>query len=176
MSLRPEEVAQYTHRSDEDVPAPVRHGLVPLVGTRRQFLKGAATAGVGVALGFFGSVPLPRVASGITCLGSLQDDMDGACSSVNDGFGCDPACGSSMVYPNACNAATWHKHTGDWRNRPNDCSSTDPTADGWFWNKCCTSQCAGRLSRFKCHDGCKLVSGAWKTSVCRTFICQQQLC
>jgi hypothetical protein len=175
MSLRFEEVAEYTHRPGDDLPIPKRKGLAPLVASRRQFIKGAAMAGMGAALSLVGSLPLPRVASAYSCVGALHTDMDGGCSRFSDNYGCDPACGSSMVYANACDG-TWHKYTGGWRNRPNDCSYDMASADGWFWTKCCAGMCGGRVVKFKCHDGCKLIDSVWKRSVCRTYVCQQALC
>jgi hypothetical protein len=174
MSLQLDDVVSFHDEPIEESPPPVRSGVEPLVATRRQFLGAATAVGMGAALGLIGSIPLPRVASA-ACVSALHTDMDGACSSRNDGFGCNPACGSSMVYNNACDG-TWHKYTGNWRNRPNDCSSTMASADGWFWLRCCSGQCGGKASKYKCHDGCHLVNGVWKNSVCRTLTCVNPLC
>jgi hypothetical protein len=59
-----------------------------------------------------------------------------------------------MVYSDVCRADTWHKYGGNYRNRPNQCYS--PTGkDGWYWTLCC----GGQSDQWKCHDGCKLISG-----------------
>lgn len=176
-TLTLDEIARFTEEPERSSPAPVRKDMAPRVGTRRQFLKGAFTVGTGLALGLVGSVRLPQPALA-ACVGSLNSNMDPACSTANDGFGCNQACGPTVPTPDTCNANDWHKWTGSYRNRPNVCSSNagQGGADGWFWRKCCTGQCGGRVSEYKCHDGCRLVSGVWKNSVCRTLTCTGGLC
>lgn len=177
MTIVLDEVVRFSRPPDNPIERPRREGVRPLSGTRRQFIKGAVVVGTGAALGLVSSLRLPRV-SNAACVSSLNTDTDPICSDANDGFGCDPACGPTVPTSDTCRADTWHKYAGNYRNRPNVCSNNpgEGGADGWFWQKCCAGICGGHLVKFKCHDGCRLVSGVWKNSVCRTLACQGALC
>jgi hypothetical protein len=142
--------------------------------TRLSFFQRTAALGTGVGLSVVGLLPPARNALAHTphgnCTTTLQTLMWGSCPEASDGFGCDPACGPSKVRSNACDANGWHKTSGEWRMRPNECKSGG--YDGWFWRRRCGCP-TGCQRTFRCHDGCKDTAGGWAHSVCRvTSACQ----
>lgn len=130
---------------------------------RRQALKAAATVGTSVGLMSLGVFPKAKEAAA-ACVGFLENKISGPCP-VNVG-NCSPACGPSMPYADACGSNNYHKYTGDYRNRPDQCNDV-AEADGWIWSgiNCCGGP--GCARRYRCHDGCKRISGQWRNSICR---------
>jgi hypothetical protein len=131
---------------------------------RRQVLKAGLTMGTAIGLTTLGFFPKAAEASH-NCRASLQTTIAGPCP-VGVG-NCSPACGPSPVYLDTCGSNGYHKYSGSYRNRPNECNSTGSDGWNWFGAGCCSSSC-GRT--YRCHDGCKLISGAWKHSICRVVI------
>jgi hypothetical protein len=130
---------------------------------RRQVLKAGLTMGTTFGLMTLGLFPKAAEA-GHNCVRRAERTIGGPCP-VNVG-NCSPACGPSTVYLDACSGG-WHQYTGNYRNRPNECNNTGSDGWNWFGSGCCSPTC-GRT--YRCHDGCKLVSGAWKHSICRVVI------
>ncbi|HKF00138.1 MAG TPA: hypothetical protein VKG45_14555 [Actinomycetes bacterium] len=131
---------------------------------RRQLLRAAATMGTVAGLGALGLFPKAKEAAA-ACISRLENQIGGGCP-VQVG-NCSPACGPSTVYADVCGSNGYHKYTGDYRNRPDQCNTGEN--DGWIWfgAGCCSAQC-GR--RYRCHDGCKRVNGAWRNSICRVTL------
>lgn len=139
--------------------------------TRLSFFQKSAALGTGVGLSILGLLPpardaLAHVPHG-NCTTTLQTLMwtgSPTCPEASQGFGCDPACGPSKVRTNACDGNGWHKTSGNWRMRPNECESGG--YDGWFWRRRCGCP-TGCLRTFRCHDGCKSTAQGWAHSICR---------
>lgn len=132
---------------------------------RRGLLRTVVAAGTVAGISALGVFPGAKEASA-QCVDSLHNHIAGGCP-VNVG-NCSPACGPSRVHQAACNSSSFHRWTGNYRNRPNDCNSV-ADADGWRWRGplggcACPSGC---LRSYRCHDGCTRLSGTWTTTICR---------
>jgi len=128
---------------------------------RRSVLRGMLGAGAGLGLAMIGQLPLAKRADA-ACVSAAHRDIKSSCHASYN-YGC-TACGPSQVLSDTCDTNGWHKYTGDYRNRPDQCTSS---YDGWLWNELgcgCPSNCA---RSFRCHDGCKLISGNWTSTICR---------
>jgi hypothetical protein len=141
-----------------------RVGVTTYTLDRRQLLRAGLTMGTAFGLMSLGVFPKAKEAAA-ACVSQLQTTIGGPCP-VNVG-NCSPACGPSTVYSDVCGSNGYHKYTGNYRNRPNGCNSTGSDGWNWFGAGCCNPSC-GRT--YRCHDGCKLISGAWKNSICRVVI------
>lgn len=131
--------------------------------TRRTLLHRTAAIGAGVGLSVLGVLPPARKASA-ACTTTLETKIFGDCPQSVSGT-CSPACGPSTVYSDVCDASGWHKTSGNYRMRPNQCETGG--YDGWFWRAGPCGCPTGCKVNFRCHDGCKLISGTWHNSVCR---------
>ena len=170
MTLTLSEIARIDD-SSADVPGAKPARATEVLGsrvTRGTFVRRATVAGVGLGLSTLSLFPAPRKAlAACAASGYSEFTILGDCPSGSTGYGCSPACGPSTVYGDACNASNWHKSTGDFRTRPNDCVGGAPPYDGWWWYRNCNCPGGTGLRPFRCHDGCKLVGGTWVSSVCR---------
>lgn len=135
--------------------------------TRRSFMKALAAAGIGLGLATIGKVPLAN-AAGCAASGELHNTIAGSCFNNNQYAA---HCGPSTVYTDVCSGGAhlgWHKTTGNYRNRPNQCPPST-IYDGWNWYEAndptCPPSCPSRI--YRCHDGCKLVGSSWVNSICR---------
>jgi hypothetical protein len=133
---------------------------------RRGALKATVALGTGAGMAALGLFPKAKEASA-ACVGFLEADIFGGCpTEVGD---CSPACGPSTVYADTCGSNGLHMYTGNYRNRPDQCHP-GTESDGWHWTAP-TGSCGcqpGFQRNYRCHDGCKLISGAWRNSICRT--------
>jgi hypothetical protein len=141
-----------------------RVGVASYTLNRRQLLRAGVTMGTAVGLMSLGVFPKAKEAAA-ACVSHLERTIGGPCP-TNVG-NCSPACGPSTVYPDVCGSNGYHRYTGNYRNRPNQCNSTGSDGWNWFGAGCCSPGCS---RTWRCHDGCKLVSGAWKNSICRVVI------
>jgi hypothetical protein len=137
-----------------------------LRSTRGAFLRRSAAVGVGVGFATLGVFPPARKAFACAGSGVNARDLYGDCPAASSGFGCSPACGPSTVYGDTCDSNNWHFSTGNYRNRPNECNSSTG-ADAWMWYRNCNCPGGNGLRPYRCHDGCKLISGSWVKSICR---------
>lgn len=128
---------------------------------RRTFVRGVVTVGAGLGLGVIGQLPVAREAKA-ACVEALRKDIRSGCPSGYD-EGCD-ACGPSRVYSDVCRSDGYHKYSGDYRNRPNDCAAD--FYDGWTWNQGGCGCGTGCVRTYRCHDGCKRVNGSFVNSIC----------
>lgn len=136
---------------------PIRFG-------RRGVLKGAFAGGVGIAMTMFEQAPIVQKAAA-ACTTTLETTIRADCPEDIAGT-CSPACGPSTVYLDVCDANGWHKTSGNYRMRPNQCTSSP--YDGWMWYASPCGCPVGFGRHYRCHDGCKLISGSWVNSICRT--------
>jgi hypothetical protein len=163
MSLQFDEIANFTSEEGRKVKASRRPidqggGL-----TRRSLVQRGAALGTVLGLSTLGVLP-PAKRAEAACTTTSEKTIYSSCPTTSEGFGCDPACGPSMVYGDTCNSNGWHKTSGNFRMRPNECRTGG--YDGWFWRRQCG--CPSTCTRsFRCHDGCRLTNGVWKNSVCR---------
>lgn len=134
--------------------------------SRRAFMRGAVVAGGALGLSILSRVPFVREAEASGhCRASSHRDIRSGCYASYD-YGCS-ACGPSPVVSAACNSNGWHKYTGDYRNRPNQCP-LGTSWDGWTWFEYGCGCPSGTGRRYRCHDGCRRLSdGSWGNSVCR---------
>jgi hypothetical protein len=148
-----------TSPSRRRITAPFRLG-------RRGLLKGAAAGGVGLAMTLFERAPFVREAEA-ACTTTLETSIRAGCPSAVSGT-CSPACGPSTVYNDACTSSGWHKTTGNFRMRPNQCGGSP--YDGWYWYAAGCGCPSGFGRNYRCHDGCRRNSStsAWVNSICRS--------
>jgi hypothetical protein len=138
---------------------------LPRILTRRSLLQKGTAAGTILGLSFLGLLPPARKAWAACLYNVTEKTIYTSCPTSIAGT-CSPGCGPSDVDANACNSNGWHKSTGIWRARPDDCVP-GTEYDGWFWlaGGCgCSGDCTAKL---RCHDGCKSVSGSWVSTVCK---------
>lgn len=161
MTLRLDEVASFTERLDRPrARRRITAGADGWSANRRTFVQAALATGAGLGMTVLGRLPTAQAA----CTTTLETTIRGSCPSNIAGT-CSPACGPSTVYADACSASGWHKTSGNFRMRPNNCPSSP--YDGWRWTlECCGTP--GCFRTFKCHDGCRLTGGQWVNSICRT--------
>lgn len=146
--------------------------------TRRDFIRQSAAVLTGAGLALVAYIPTARPARAEHGGQHKEDftgtDWYGSCPTAISGT-CSPACGPSTVYSDVCDGI-YHKSTGNYRARPNECKSG--TYDGWYWatiHQCGICNC-GYCANFRCHDGCKWINSAWKNSICRTSYCVSGAC
>lgn len=127
--------------------------------SRRTFLKAAGAAGVGLALTLVGRIPIAQAQCAPE--GQLHTDIRPDCYANYNYPDCGPSPGCSVC----CEVpAYWHRRTGAYRNRPNRCPPSSQW-DGWWWMG--TQGCPpGCVRQFRCHDGCRNVSGSWISTIC----------
>lgn len=129
--------------------------------TRRRILQAGTALGV-AALGVF---PAARRAHA-----EGYDIWEGECPSYAENHDCSPGCGSSTIFPDACELegefAGFHKDDGEtWTLRPNECHMG--SYDGWLWRfdgSCGTCDC---YVERRCHDGFRRLESGWVQSICR---------
>ncbi len=130
---------------------------------RRDVLRVIVAMGTAAGFSVLGFFPKAANASH-NCKGWLENYISGGCYiGYSDCMGCGP----SLPYGPACSGG-YHKYTGDYRNRPDECNLI-AEADGWRWTSfgCgCSSECA---RNYRCHDGCSKIEGAWKHTICRVI-------
>jgi hypothetical protein len=150
----------------EPAPTATHRGLfrVRLPLRRRGILKGTVAGAIGATMVLFERAPLVREAQA-ACTGTLETTIRGGCPSEISGT-CSPACGPSPVYSDVCDGSGWHKTSGSYRMRPNQCPGSPYDGWSWFASPCGCPSGFGR--NYRCHDGCKLVGGSWVNSICRT--------
>lgn len=142
--------------------------------TRRAFMRGVGGAAAVWAMDIVGLVRLPSAAMAAPGTTVLETKMLGYCPSARPGT-CSPACGpSNPNYSDVCGSGGWHKVTGNYRMRPNQCKSGG--YDGWYWPVPSCGCAPGKDRIYKCHDGYKRFwspsYGEWWTStICRTSVC-----
>lgn len=80
-------------------------------------------------------------------------------------------CCCSTVCAHCCNAKGWHRRTGDYLLRPNQCYSGggNRSKDGWFWRACgCTKPDGSKGTRVsRCHDGYLITEAGAVRTICR---------
>lgn len=97
------------------------------------------------------------------------------------GHGCNPGCGPSIVYGDAChtggrmtgfhrgnlNPNSWILFSNAWWSlRPGDCIPTAKKWDGWKWSTYITcAECPNKY--WRCHDGYMRTDEGTTTSICR---------
>ena len=166
MTLTIDGITSWDHRGDATKTRRSRR-LIPGDGFgRRTFLRGLGAGAVGVGLATVGQLPVARKAEA-ACVSSLNTNIKNNCPSSYD-YGC-TSCGPSTVYGDVCGTNSYHKYTGAYRNRPDQC---DPgNYDGWRWlTDPGTCGCASEgVRNYRCHDGCKKISGNWVNSICRPY-------
>lgn len=167
MTISLADIASLTEAPNASVSRPLLR--TPAIGVdRRAIIMGLAAAGAGLGLAVFGQLPVAREArAGHNCVStSGQTSIYGGCPPGQAGYGC-TGCGPSTVYGDVCGPNDYHRYSGNYRRRRNECYSGG--WDGWTWftgqGTCgCPSGC-GR--NFRCHDGCKYINGSWVHSICR---------
>ena len=137
--------------------------------SRRGFLRGALAGGAAVGLAALGVFPRAREALAHHSNSHYGYRIwTGACPSYAAGHNCEPGCGPSTIYVDACEPSGayegWHKASSGYRLRPGACRSG---YDGWTWRygaRC--GQCSNVIE-YRCHDGYKLIGGGYHNSICR---------
>lgn len=176
VALAPDDVVSLTDRPTGDVQTmPVEtvrwqmRRIFPPV-SRRIFLRGLVATAAGAGLAALGIFPAGREALAHCGTEGVQHrDMRSTCPSGQGDTDCLGCC-CSTAYSDACDG-TWHKTSGSYRNRFGDCDPNNSVYDGWYWKLSGCAICGSLDTRWKCHDGCKNVSGTWKYSICKTYSC-----
>lgn len=147
----------------ETVDPAMRRPVGPRRFGRRGVLRTLTGLGTTAGLMALGVFPKAKPAAA-ACISRLENYIAGGCpTNVGD---CSPACGPSLVYAAACNGDYWHQWTGNYRNRPDNCNDV-AESDGWRWSVPGCGCSGGCYRTFRCHDGCTLMSGAWRNTICR---------
>jgi hypothetical protein len=165
MTLKLDEIVKVDAPS-RVAPRMRKHGMEgPYTPTRRGFLKAATATAMGVGLSALGVFPLARRAAATHPNNSIWQ----GCSGLGTGAQDDDCRGCEQDRELCCcGGQGWHWDELDgaaYRHRPNMCK--DGTYDGWTWSheECCPNFC--RLQEWRCHDGYKIVGGAWNETICR---------
>ncbi len=125
---------------------------------RRAFLRHLVGVGMLVGLNVLGFLPPARRA----LADHADDDMASSCSGLGSWVDNDDCNGCNRSPCSDCCDSGWHKHTGIYQLRPDEC---DPgNYDGWYWTyaPCCWNGCQNQ--KWRCHDGYK--NG--QPTICRT--------
>lgn len=124
--------------------------------TRRAFLGAVSATATGVALSFLGVLPPARRA--LAGHGSSGYLIRGDCAGVNYSDTCADPCDVAPICSDCCITDSsqhfygYHKSTGSYALRYNQCY--DGSSEGWNWQ---TALCCGfcKYPKFRCHDGKK---------------------
>lgn len=135
--------------------------------SRRGLLRTAFVGATAVGMTAIGVFPPAREA--------LADgyDMDKTGCAGIQYRNCKDCCCSTVCF-DCCNHKGWHKRTGVYRLRPNQCHAGggNRTKDGWFWRACSCRKRNGRRGKRtnRCHDGYKIGSAGAVRTICRKRI------
>jgi hypothetical protein len=137
--------------------------------SRRAFLSRAALATcAAVSVQVLGVFPPARKA--------LADGYDtwtssttGPCGSTGYAVNhnCSPGCGPSSVCGGTtngpcCSSGGWHKGSGGYRLRPNQCYRS--YYDAWHW------RCSTTGAMYRCHDGWTYTAKGYVRTICRHVV------
>lgn len=150
------------HPTVQSAPRVRRIAAVPMVRTRRQFLRDAGATATAVGLIAISWMPTARRA----WASHPEDDMaprEGAqlCGALGSWVDDDDCQGCNRTTCGGCCADSgWHKHgaSSGYALRPNECDGPNGSGnwDGWRWKAtaCCPN---GRRDQiWRCHDGWRL--------------------
>jgi hypothetical protein len=143
--------------------APIKRRASALSGpnwSRRVFVRttGATLAGLGLAA--LGLLPPARQAVAGT------RDINPNCLPINASNDCFPGCGPSTLCFDCCGSDGWHRSTGNYRLRSDNCPK-GTGYDGWLWRFNANCNCCRSFIVFRCHDGYKWTGSGWVTTICR---------
>jgi hypothetical protein len=135
--------------------------------SRRGLLRSAFVGATALGMTALGVFPPAREA-----LADGYDIAQYGCNGI--GYSNCKDCCCSTVCRDCCNSKGWHKRTGIYRLRPNQCyaGGGNRSMDGWFWRACNCKKSNGSTGKRtnRCHDGYRIGDAGALRTICRKRI------
>ena len=184
---------QRTYRTVSDLPSVDGGGIGSLSfgSSRRQFMRRTFWGAVAFSLASLEWLPPARLAyAGHEGTGTYGYRIKGLpCPAASSGTAVAPSCGQGCGPSRICGEETsgfcceppsahkvdYHKDSGNFRLRPEECTAND---DGWRWKVDNACGCCGGGLKYRCHDGWwDNPDQGWVRRVCRAVTqCDPPFC